>query len=133
MRSSLLLIDAIVNLVLGAALIWFPDWLVRLLGVPHADPAFYAAILGAVLFGIGVALLLELRAGRGPTAGLGLGGAVAINLSGGAVLAAWLIGGGLDLPIRGVVFLWALVFLLVCLSTVELAAQVRRRSASPSA
>ena len=60
MRSSALLtVDAIVNLVLGSLLIVFPTGLVSLLGVPAAEPAFYPSILGAVLFGIGIALLIE--------------------------------------------------------------------------
>jgi hypothetical protein len=124
-RSPLLLADAIVNLLLGVALIWFPPPLVRALGIPNVRPAFYASVLGAVLFGIGVALLLERRSHISITAGLGLGGAVAINLSGGIVLGVWLVAGNLQLPFRGQVFLWALVLLLVGLSSVELA--VHRR------
>jgi len=120
-RSPLLLIDATINLLLGIALVWFPGSLVSTLGVPDSDPAFYARILGAVLFGIGVALLLELRGGRGPTAELGLGGAGAINVSGGVVLVAWLLAGSLELPLRGAVFLWALAGTLIVLSAVELA------------
>jgi len=125
MRSSLLFADATVNLLLGVCLIWFPAPLVRILGVPDAHPPFYASLLGAVLFGIGVALLVERRARSPVTAGLGLAGAVAINLSGGVVLGWWLIAGNLRLPLRGEVFLWLLVLLLVGLSSVELLVQRR--------
>ena len=104
MKSSLLLTcDAIINLVLGALLVVFPARLVSAIGVSDAESAFYPSILGAVLFGIGVALLVERIRG---TAGLGLYGAISINLSGGLVLAAWLSFGSLALPIRGQAFLW---------------------------
>jgi hypothetical protein len=52
--------------------------------------------------------------------GIGLGGAIAINLCGGLVLAAWMLFGGLSLPLRGSVFLWTLVVLLVTISLAEL-------------
>jgi hypothetical protein len=117
--ASLLMVDATINLVLGVLLIIFPAWLVSLLGVPKAVPGFYAGILGGVLFGIGIALLVERFRGEG---GLGLGGAVSINLCGGAVLAGWLLFGNLNLPLRGQIFLWVLVMLLVGISSLELLA-----------
>jgi len=51
--------------------------------------------------------------------GLGLGGAIAINLCGGVVLVLWLIFGGMELPLRGAVFLWGLAVVLVVISLVE--------------
>ena len=126
MRSSVLLtIDAIINLVLGVLLILFPTDLVSALGIPPAEVAFYPSILGAILFGIGIALLIE-RARE--STGLGLAGAISINLSGGLVLAAWLLFGALNLPLRGQLFLWALVIVLVGISSFELLAQARGRS-----
>lgn len=122
-ESRLLLIDAIINLVLGVLLIFFPGPVVAILGVPGVESAFYPSILGAVLFGIGIALLVE----RGAGGGLGLRGAVAINLSGGVVLVFWLLFGHLQLPLRGLVFLWALAAVLVGISTVELVAAARRK------
>ena len=117
MKSSpLLLVDASINLVLGVLLVIFPGWLVSFLGIPDAVPGFYAGILGGVLFGIGIALLIQFFQDGG---GLGLAGAVSINLSGGIVLAGWLVFGNLHLPLRGLIFLWALALLLVGLSSVE--------------
>jgi hypothetical protein len=50
---------------------------------------------------------------------LGLGGAIAINLCGGLVLAVWLLSNKLSLPLRGQIFLWSLVMLLVGISVLE--------------
>jgi len=128
MRSSALLtVDAIVNLVLGFLLLVFPAGLVSMLGVPKADPAFYPSILGAVLFGIGIALLIERSRG---SSGLGLSGAIAINLCGGLVLAAWLVFGSIEVPLRGLIVLWGLVVVLVGISSFELIAQTRPPSRS---
>ncbi|MBT8137261.1 MAG: hypothetical protein KJO54_09650 [Gammaproteobacteria bacterium] len=116
MKGNLLLLDAAINLVLGVALLWFPAGLVERLGLPAAMPAFYPGILGAVLIGIGIALLVEhYRAGRG----LGLQGAISINLCGGLALAAWLVSGNLALPTHGFVLLWGVVAVLIGISLVE--------------
>jgi hypothetical protein len=114
----LLIADALVNLLLGVLLVFFPSGLVRALGIPNATPAFYAGILGAVLFGIGLALLLE---AYGPVRGLGLGlaGAILINICGAIVLAGWLLFGGLVIPLRGVIFLWSVVLVLGAISALE--------------
>lgn len=117
----LLTVDGIINIVLGVLLIVFSDGWVRLLGVPPAAHGFYANLLGGVLFGIGIALMMERRNKTGSGFGLGLGGAVAINLCGGLVLFGWLVFGDLELPLRGLIFLWSLVLLLVGISAVELA------------
>ena len=121
-RDTLLTIDAMINLLLGVLLIVFSDGLVRLLGVPPAAHGFYPNILGGVLFGIGIALMIESRSTTGSGGGLGLSGAIAINLCGGLVLCGWLVFGDLSLPLRGLIFLWFLVVLLVGISSVELAA-----------
>jgi hypothetical protein len=118
-RSFLLKADAAINLILGVLLMSFPAKLVKALGIPMADPSFYATILGGVLFGIGLALLLECYRKSNRFIGLGLGGAIAINLCGGLVLAAWLLSNRLSLPLRGHIFLWFLLLLLVGISVLE--------------
>ena len=118
-RSFLLKADAAINLILGVLLMAFPAKLVKALGIPLSDPSFYATILGGVLFGIGLALLLECYRKSNRFIGLGLGGAIAINLCGGLVLAAWLLSNRLSLPLRGHIFLWFLVLLLVGISVLE--------------
>jgi hypothetical protein len=122
LKSSplVLFVDAIINLSLGVLLLVFPQSLVDFLGAPATDVRFYPNILGAVLFGIGLALLIELYQRPKGMVGLGLGGAIAINLCGGLVLALLLILGALNLPMRGVIFLWGLVLILVVISVVEL-------------
>jgi hypothetical protein len=117
------LIDSVVNLLLGLVLLFFPPILVRLLGVPPAETAFYPSILGAVLVGIGIALLLDLPEEGRQRDGLGLRGAVVINGCGGLALMGWLVWGELGLPLRGEVFLWGLGVLVVGLGLVELGAR----------
>jgi hypothetical protein len=125
--SKLLLFDAFINLILGALLAAFPKNVVDSLGVPDSNTKFYPSILGAVLLGIGVALLVEyFRRPTGP-AGLGLHGAIAINLCGAMFLVGWLLSGNLEIPLRGQVFLWSLAVLLIIISILELT-----RSRSPA-
>jgi hypothetical protein len=122
-RKSVLLIDAIVNFVLAFLLGIFPEGVISYLGLPLVSNPFYASILGGVFFGIGIALLIGRSARNRSSDGLGLRGAIAINLSGGFVLALWLLFGSLDVPIHGKIIMWALVVILFVLSTVELFTQ----------
>ena len=119
-RKTLLTIDGIVNLLLGLLLMVFPRSLVAILGLPPSDPGFYPNILGGVLFGIGIALMMESRSGKAGGDGLSLCGAAAINLCGGLVLGAWLLFGNLRLPQRGTILLWLLVAILVGISIAEI-------------
>jgi hypothetical protein len=125
--SVLLSIDAAINLLLGILLLAFCRPIANFLGVPTTDVTFYPTLLGAVLFGIGLALIIESRRKPSGPVGLGLGGAVAINLSGGIVLLIWLLSGTLNLPLRGLIFLWTLALILVGLSSIELLALYRKR------
>ena len=127
--QRLLVVDACINFALGALLLLsipFSSRLTGLLGVPAIENAFYPSILGGVLVGIGIALWVErARAGRNVPVGLGLAGAIAINLCGGLVLGAWLMLGTLELPTRGWAFLWVLDVLLVGVSILEWVALAR--------
>jgi hypothetical protein len=126
-RFKILYLDAAVNLILGLLLLFFRPAVIHLLGVPAAEQAFYPSMLGAVLFGIGIALLVECFRPRDGLVGLGLGGAVAINLCCGLVLAGWLLSGKLSIPLRGQIFLWILVVLLAGVSTGEFIVHRRKR------
>jgi hypothetical protein len=118
--KKVLLVDAIINLILGILLLAFSQPIINILGVPNTDQYFYPNILGSVLFGIGIALLVECYRTNDSFIGLGLGGAISINMCGGLVLALWLLFGNLIIPIGGKIFLWILVIILVGISSLEL-------------
>lgn len=79
----LLVIDGIVNLAIGLILLSFPAGMDKVLGLPQSETTFYPVILGAVIFGIGIALFVEWVGASGNIRGLGLGGAIVINICGG--------------------------------------------------
>lgn len=120
MKSNVLLVtDAGINLALGLPLLFFPKKTASLLGIPVPEITFYASILGAVLTGIGLALLVERYHNRFKVTGLGLGGAIAINLCGGGALAIWLFSGTLALSTRGYLFAGAVTVAVLGISLVE--------------
>ena len=125
-KRLLLTIDAVVNLFLGLALLVFPRGLAQWLGTPIPDSLFYASILGAVLTGIGIALLVERFRSALGMAGLGIGGALVINVCGAGALMAWLIGGRLRRSAPGYPALWGLALLVLGIGLIELAYELRR-------
>jgi len=122
-HKTLLVIDAIINLILGVLLLFFPAGVVELLGLPLTNTNFYPSILGAVLFGIGVALLIERYGASKNIRGLGLGGAIAINLCGAGVLLLWLLITPFDIPLRGIVVLWSIAIIVLIVGFVEILAK----------
>jgi hypothetical protein len=127
-RKITLLVDAFINLILGVLLLVYSPKIVFFLGVPSTNNNFYPNILGAVLFGIGIALIIEAyRKNTNEFVGLGLIGAICINICGGIVLSLWLLFGGLNLPFKGLVFLWILDIILVVISTIELFLNLRKQ------
>jgi hypothetical protein len=118
-KKTLLGIDALVNLLLGIALLAFPVHLAVYLGIPTPVSLFYPNLLGAVLFGIGIALGVELFRSPGWPAGLGLAGAIVINTCGALTLAYWLVSGRLAVTTPGAVFLWSVVILVFGLAIIE--------------
>jgi hypothetical protein len=126
-KKITLLIDASINLILGILLLAYSPKLVSILGVPSSDNFFYPNILGAVLLGIGIALIIEAyRKHKDKFIGLGLLGAISINICGGIVLLLWLLSGGLNLPQKGIIFLWILDILLLGISSVELFIELKK-------
>ena len=119
-RKTLLTVDGSVNLALGALLLLFPTGMLEFLGLPSANHHFYTTILGGVILGIGLALFIELFYGAEGVRGLGLAGAIAINLCGGGVLLVWLLFKPFDLPPRGHVVLWVVAILVLGIGLVEL-------------
>ena len=128
MRPKLVLtIDGIVNLTLGLALTFFPEGLLAAVGLPIPSTSFYASILGAVLVGIGLALLVQRYWGPSHATGLGVEGAIAINLCGGGALIGWLITGGLSIPTRGYLLLWTVAVLVLAIGLAEAVVRTRQR------
>jgi hypothetical protein len=109
-QRPLLLADAVINLLLGVLLLLYPQWLVEALGMPLVATRFFPNVLGGVLFGIGIALLVAYRGG---TQGLGLDGAIAINLCGAGVVAGWLVAAPHSIPPRGKITLWIIAILVI--------------------
>jgi hypothetical protein len=118
-ESTLLLVDALINLALGIPLTFFPKNLGEFLGIPVPVVPFYASLLGAVLIGIGLALLVERSQNLFKLTGLGLGGAIVINLCGAGALSVWLLSGKLDIPLRGFLFLGCIAILVFCVAFIE--------------
>ncbi len=120
-QNVILLVDCIINLILGILLLAYTSELALFLGVPKVESAFYPNILGGVFVGIAIALVIELfNKTKGKTSGLGLLGAITINICGGFVLVIWLLLGDLSLPLRGSILLWSLAVILIVLSSFEL-------------
>lgn len=130
---QMLIIDAVINLILGFVLLAFPLEVFQFLGLPIQVPPFYASILGGVLVAIGIALLTEHFRGSGKMIGLGLGGAMVINLYAALVLAVWLVSGRLSIPLRGHLVLWGLVVMLVIITGIEFQVYRKKKVAGASA
>ncbi len=127
-RSAILLFDGVGNLLLGTVLLVTPTGVATWLGIEDPGGAFFPTLFGAVLLGIGVALLLERSAKLEDIRGLGLGGALVINFAFGIALAGWLLVEGPGLPGHATIILWALVVILVGLGAVELRSEILGRS-----
>ena len=127
-ESTLLEIDGFGNVILGLLFILLPVGLADTLGIPLDESSLYSTVLGGILIGIGVALLVE-RFGRGErVVGLGLVGAISINLSFGIVLGVWLLIRTVEVSRQGTVLLWLLVIILVGISLIELLSLRKNRA-----
>jgi hypothetical protein len=122
-HALLLTIDGIINLALGILLLLFPLGMAELLSLPQSTVNFYPTILGAVIFGIGIALLIERYGHTRNIRGLGLGGAIAINLCGAIALLVWLVSTPLNIPLRGYVILWSIAVIVLLIGIIEILAK----------
>jgi hypothetical protein len=127
MHRALLELDGFGNIVLGLLFAFVPGPLARVLGLPGFESAFYPSLFGILLVGIGIALLVERYGHSQRFVGLGLGGALVVNLCFGVALTAWLVAGNLALPVRGYFVLWALVAILLGFGIVETWVHLRQR------
>lgn len=84
-------------------------------------------MLGAVLFGIGIALWIE-RQNDNHWRGLGLVGAAVINILGGGTVFVWLLIDPFNIPFRGYLVLWVVAIIVVGTALVELLAMAHGRT-----
>ncbi len=131
-HKVLVAIDGAVNLALGLLLLLFPASIVTFFGLPPTDTYFYTSILGAVIFGIGIALFLELWGAGSGIQGLGLGGAIVVNFCGAGALVAWLVFGNFNIPMRGQVTLWVVAIVVLAIGFAEAVAGTWKYGNEPS-
>lgn len=118
--NLLLLIDGVVDLILGIIILLFPAGMDDFLGLPVSNSYFYSSILGGVLFGIGVALFVERFGQSRNIRGLGLNAAIILNLCGALVLLIWLIFSSSSIPLRGFVILWGVAIAVLVIGIAEI-------------
>ncbi len=116
---QMLWIEFVAKLAGGVVLLSFPLTVIKILGLPKAETAFWPRLLGAVLLGLAVATYMENSVKLGH--GLGLGGSLVINLAGGLTIAALLFMKQAGDTVRGRVVLWAVSLALMGLALVEIA------------
>ena len=116
--QQLLWIETLLKLVPGLLLALAPLTTLRVLGLPRPDTGFWPRLTGALLVGIAGALFIE---GTQSGHGLGLAGAIIINLCGATVLATLLVLDRGPASTRGRAVVWALTCTLVILSVFEIA------------
>lgn len=123
----LLVVDGVVNLLLGVLLLTAPDRLVRALGLPEFAGSLYPTVLGGVLVGIAAALFIESRPTEDGAQGLGVVGAVVINVAGAGALTLWLALASQAVPTRGRVTLGIVAAVVFLMTAAEVAHGRRRR------
>ena len=116
----LLLIDSIVNIVIGLFLLCYPLGSGAILELPNSENNFYPLILGAVILGIGIALFIEYKFSEKGKRGLGLEGAISINITAGSVLILFLIFTPLHITSAGSIILWSVGILVIGIGIAEL-------------
>lgn len=116
----LLLIDSVINIVIGLILLCYPLGIGEFLDLPESGNIFYPLILGAVILGIGIALLIEYNYSEKGQRGLGLEGAIIINITASSALILFLIFGNLNIRQPGFIILWIIGILVFSVGIVEL-------------
>ena len=101
---TLLTIDATINLLLGYCCSPFPTSWPACLGCLRQPMVFTPTYSVGFCSGSALPGLWKGAIKQASAIGLGLGGAIAINLCGGLVLCGWLVFGDLLLPLCGLIF-----------------------------
>ena len=120
MLDQILWFDALLKLAAGLPLAILPQAAIAVFGLPRVQNGFYARLFGAVLVGLALAVIVEGRSGH-TQAGLGPGGALAINITGGVFLIGQVVLGRSDMSMRGRLLCWGIVAALSVLSIAEFA------------
>jgi len=119
-KNFLLIVDGLINLALGILMVFFPTQMIQAFDLPKADNNFYINLLGAVLFGFGIALLLERFSNQPHRSGLGIAGAIAINIFGSGTLIVWLLFGKLNLSLGGSILLWSIATIVLGVAIIKI-------------
>jgi hypothetical protein len=126
-RDIILLVNSAIYLILGLILLIYTPSIIVDLGLPAAPHPFFSNLAGGVFMGISIAFIIEYLKKPGGIVGVGLGGAVAINLCVGTVLVFWLMAESLQIPLRGRIFLWIVTLYLISNSVIEIIIAIRRK------
>ncbi len=118
MLQELLWIEIVLKGAAGGLLMLAPRTLARALGLPPVAEPFWPRCLGALLVGIALAAFLEVKL-KGAN-GLGLAGAIAVNLAAAGIIGGQLIVGQVTPARRGRVLLWLTAGLLMLLALAEI-------------
>jgi hypothetical protein len=116
-QALVLRVDALSNAALALFLLaatW--DRLYELLGLPVAEPPFYAQLLGAAL--VAFAIIEWALAGSAAESAVTFAAAVG-NALAAAVLAAWLLFADTDLDTHGLIGLWSVVAFLAAAAVIH--------------
>ena len=118
-HKILLTIYGIANVILGLVLLLYPFGIDTLFCLPIPEINFYPTILVAVIFGIGIALLIERYSNNKNFHGLGIAGAIIINYCGGITLLIWLLFFPLNIPFHGYIILWFVAVIVLVIGILE--------------
>jgi hypothetical protein len=109
--------DALMTALIGLLLLFFPERLVDLAGIPDPEPAIYANLAGAGLVGLAVALV---RAAETPVLHRGvIEASIAVKLLWAVVVIVWGAALELDAGARGTAVLGAVAGLFAVLAALE--------------
>lgn len=117
--QQLLLIEALVKLAAGVMLVLAPLATASVLGLPRPPSGFWPRLLGALLIGLAAALFIEMRLPG--SKGLGLAGAIAVDIVLAFTLVAQMLAKAGAETRRGKLVMWLVTAALVVLALVEIA------------
>jgi hypothetical protein len=116
-----MLVNTIIYLLAGAALALFPTQFFDFLPLQPGIHLFFLSILGVLVFGLGLALMIErFRSTHDRITGLGLGGLIVINSCASLAIFLWLLSRSLDLAAIELSIIWTVLAALVIITIFEI-------------